>query len=125
VPPILRPHLAALIAAAVGVTAAVILGEYELTGATPWLSGTVVGFLIGEVMLAVARRRTLLLAAVAAGVAGGSLLWAGWISSGEGVAPYPAMAWVAAALAAAVAGWRTRPTAQNEMKVRRRHGSPP
>jgi hypothetical protein len=77
------------------------------------------------VMLAVARRRTLLRAAVAAGVAGGSLLWAGWISSGEGVAPYPAMAWVAAALAAAVAGWRTRPTAQNEMKVRRRHGSPP
>lgn len=89
--------------------AAVILGEYELTGATPWLSGVVVGFLIGEVMLAVARRRSLLLAVVAAGVAAGSLLWAGWISSGEGVAPYPAMAWVAAALAAAVAGWRSRP----------------
>lgn len=108
-PPYLRPHVATLAAAAVAVGAAVILGEYEFTGATPWLAGVVVGFLIGEVVLAVVRQRTLVMAGVAAGVAAGSLVWAGWISSGEGVAPYPAMAWVGAALAGAMAGWRTRP----------------
>lgn len=109
-PPAFRPLMGVAVCTVTAAVVAVILGEYEFKGVTPWLAGVVVGFLMGELMLAVAHRRLLVLAAATAALAAGSLLWAGWIDSGEGVRPYPSMAWVAAGLAAAVAGWRTRPT---------------
>lgn len=96
---------------ATGAIGAVILGEYEFTGTTPWLAGVVFGLLISEVSLSVAPARAWWLAVAGGAVAAGSLLWAGWITSGEGVAPYPAMAWVAAGLGAASATWRARPRA--------------
>ena len=104
-------RLAAAVTAAVasGTAAALILGEYEFTGATPFLAAAVVGLVLAEVVLAVARRRVLVLTGAASLSAGGAILWAGYITTGSGVAAYPGVAWPAAALAAAAAGLRTWP----------------
>src|SRR3954471_12112452 len=100
----------ALGAAAVAASlTALILGEYELTLATAAAAGLVVGFGLPEIVLGIARWRGAVPAAVGAILAGGSLLWAGWISSGRGVAPLRATVWVGVVLAAALTAVRLRP----------------
>lgn len=89
--------------------AAVVLGEYEFTGATPFLAGAVVGFLVAEVVLTVGRSRVWPVAVATAAVGAGGILWGAWIATASGLAPYPALAWPAAALSGAVAGVRLRP----------------
>lgn len=100
----------ALAAAAVAATlAALILGEYELTLATAATAGVVMGFGLPEIVLGVARWHGVVPAVVGAVLAGGSLLWAGWISSGEGLAPIRSTVWVGVAVAAGLAALRLRP----------------
>jgi hypothetical protein len=95
-----------LAAAAVAVLGALILGEYEFDGWLPLVAGALFGLLVAEVAVAVGGRRTPVVAAVTAALAAGGVLWAGWISAGEGLAPIPGEAWVAGAVGAASAGGR-------------------
>lgn len=108
----MRRTVGVLVAALGAVLAAFILGEYELVGIVPLLAGAVVGLLVGEAVVVIARWSGPVAAAVAAILAAGSLLWAGWIDSSEGLEPYPALAAagaLVAALAAGVRAWGRRP----------------
>ncbi|HEY2427534.1 MAG TPA: hypothetical protein VGI06_01290 [Acidimicrobiales bacterium] len=103
-PPPGRQAAAGLAAAAVAALGALILGEYEFNGATPYLAGILFGLVVAEVILTIARSGTGVLVAAAAGEAGLGLLWAAWISSGRGLTPIPAAGYAAVGLGAAVAG---------------------
>src|SRR5690606_16361163 len=83
-----RRTLGLLVAAAAAALTALILGEYELTLGTATAAGLVVGLGLPEIVLGVARWRGPVPAVLGAAMAGGSILWAGWISSGRGVAPF-------------------------------------
>lgn len=86
---------------------AFILGEYEMAGIVPIVAGAVVGLLLGEVMVGIARWRGPVAAVVVGALAAASLLLAGWIDSSQGVESYPTMAGVGAAAAGLVAVVRT------------------
>lgn len=92
-----------VLAAALG---ALILGEYEFTGSLPFIAGPLFGLVIGEVVVAAGRDRSLAVALLAAGTAFAGIVWAGWIDSSEGVEPVKDLVWVAALLAAGTAGLR-------------------
>ncbi|MEY2431614.1 MAG: hypothetical protein QOC92_1339 [Acidimicrobiaceae bacterium] len=102
-------------AAAVGcVIGALILGEYEFTGATPIGAGLLFGLVISEIVIEIGRTRAPLIGVVSAAMVAGALAWAAYVSSGEGLRPFPSGAWLAMALGAIAAGVRTggwRPTA--------------
>jgi hypothetical protein len=95
--------------AAVSAFGALIVGEYEFKGLLPVLAGLVLGLLVSEAVALGGQWRGWVPAAVSAVMAGAGILWGGWIDSGEGLEAYPALAWVGAATAAAVAVVRTRP----------------
>lgn len=99
----LRTALGLLVAAAVAALGALILGEYEFTGALPYVAGPLFGLVIGEVVVGVGRSRAVVVALVAAALSAAGIAWAGWIDSTEGLEPVKAAVWVAAALAAVVA----------------------
>jgi hypothetical protein len=82
-------------AAALG---ALILGEYEFTGTTPYVAGILFGFAIAEVMLIVARDRGVALGVAAALASAAGLLWAGFITVRNRGEPIPGEAWIAAVL---------------------------
>ena len=117
-PPPIRPspspsrEVVSLIAGeAVAAIGALILGEYEFAGATPFIAGVLFGLAVAEMMITVAKAATVRMAAWAAVMGGGGILVAAWISSGRGIAPMPGMGFVAAALAALVAaGWIVAPS---------------
>ncbi len=85
---------------------ALILGEYQFSGYVPWVAGVVLGLVVAEVMVLAGRWRGWVPALAAAALSAGGLAWAGWISSGQGIEPYPLLAWVSAAVGAAAAGTR-------------------
>lgn len=95
--------------AAVAAFSALIVGEYEFDGILPVLAGLVLGLLVSEAVALGGQWRGWVPAGVAAGLAAAGILWGGWIDSGEGIEPYPALAWLGAAVAAAVALVRARP----------------
>ena len=105
----MRRTLALVGAAACAALAALILGEYELTLWTAIASGVIVGFLVAEVVLIAANWRGPLPAGAAAVLAGGSILWAGWIGSGRGLEPIRGTAWFGVVLGAAVSALRLVP----------------
>jgi hypothetical protein len=80
-----------------------IVGEYAFTGATPFVAGALFGLVISEIVVTVARRRTVVLGLVSAGLAAAGLAYAVWDDAGYGVRPVAATAWAGVALAAAVA----------------------
>ena len=82
------------------VLGALILGEYEFTGTLPYVAGPLFGLVLGEVVVGVGKTRAPVAAVCAAAFGFGGLVWAGWISSGEGLNPMATLVWVAAALAA-------------------------
>jgi hypothetical protein len=94
---------ALLIAALVSALAALMLGEYEFTGSLPYIVGPLFGLAIGEVVAAVGRTRSAIVALVAAAICFGGIVWTGWIDSSEGVEPMHGAVWPSAALAAVVA----------------------
>jgi hypothetical protein len=94
----------------VAVIGALIVGEYDFAGATPYVAGVLFGLVLAEAVLTVARGGTRALAAVAALECAGGVAWAAWISSGRGVAPFPASGVAGAAIGAVVAGgWTLLP----------------
>ena len=117
-PAVVRAAFGLLLAAAVAVLGAFVLGEYEFDGWMPLGAGVLFGIVVGEASVEVGRRRTVPVALACAGLAAGGLLWAGWIAAGEGLAPIPGGAWLAAGVGAAAAalrvvGLRRRSSAQS------------
>lgn len=107
--PLLTPRAAlglalAAMACALG---ALILGEYQFSGITPYFGAALFGLVIGELVAEVGRLRSPLVGVVAALLVAGALLWAAWISTSEGLRPLPGEVWPAMAIGAACAGWRT------------------
>jgi hypothetical protein len=89
---------------ALGALAGPVLGEYEFHGWFPPLAGVLTPLLLGEVCVAAAKGRSVISGAVTVVASAGGLLLAGWFSSSRGLDPFPAMAWLAAAIAVVV-GW--------------------
>jgi hypothetical protein len=87
----------ALLASIVG---ALVLGEYQFEGLMPFGAGLLFGLVVGELVVSIAHSRSRVLACVSAVLVACGLGWAAWISSGEGLRPFPAMGWVAMALGA-------------------------
>lgn len=103
----LRPILGVVCAALGSALGALILGEYEFSGATPIGAGLLFGLVISEIVLEVGATRAPVIGVITAALVGGALGWAGWVSSGEGLRPFPTGAWLAMAIGAAAAGMRT------------------
>lgn len=104
--------MALVIAALVCVAGALILGEYEFTGLTPFAAGVLFGLVVSEFVLEIGKVRNPLVGVLTGAMVAGALGWAAWISSGEGLRPFPALGWVAMGLGAVTAaartgGWRT------------------
>jgi hypothetical protein len=91
-------------AAVTAVLGALVLGEYEFDGLFSVLAGLLFGLLEGELVTAVGGRRSRALGSLAAIAAAAGIIGAGWIDAGEGIQPMKGTAWVAALLAACVAG---------------------
>lgn len=92
---------AGALAAAVG---AVILGEYELQGVTPFVAGILFGVIVAEVVTVAGRRHDLATTGGCAALAAAGMVWAAWISSGEDWSYVAGEAWFGVVLAAVAAG---------------------
>jgi hypothetical protein len=104
-----RPTLAVIAALAGAALASWIMAEYEFEGYTPWAAGIAVGVLVGELIASAGRWKGPAAMAVSGALAAASVLWGEWLESDRGIEAYSALAFFAAALAAAVAAWTTRP----------------
>lgn len=105
----MRRTLGLVVAVLGAALASLIMAEYEFEGFTPWMAGAAVGILVGEVVSGLGRWRGRLAMGASATIAAGSVLWGEWLESDSGVEKWSALAWGAAAGAAAVASWGTRP----------------
>ncbi len=95
-----------VIVAAVAAFGALILGEYDFTGFTPYVSGVLFGLVVAEVALAGGRTRAGALAPIAATAVAGGLVWAGWISTDHFRASVPVGVGLGPAIGAVVGyGW--------------------
>jgi len=104
-----RLVLALVVGAATAALAALILGEYEMTGWTPYLCGVAFGLVVAEVVTSIARRSGPAVAVACAALAAGGMVWAAWISSGRDWSYVPGAAWVGVGLAGVLAvGWAVR-----------------
>ncbi|MBW3581395.1 MAG: hypothetical protein KY441_00315 [Actinobacteria bacterium] len=108
----MRTILPVLAGAAVAALGALIAGEYEFAGVVPFVVGLLLGLVVSEVVALGGQWRGWVPAALAAALAAGAVIWGGWIDSGQGIEPYPVLAWAGAAVAAAVALVRVRPAAR-------------
>lgn len=105
----MRRLLAMVAAGGTGAVGALVLGEYAISGVVGAASGLVLGLLVAEVVLSVAKEGDAALAVVAALGAGGGVIGAGWIFTGHDLGRLDAVVWAAAALAVAAAGVRVWP----------------
>ncbi len=96
----MRQLLAVLLAAFAASLGALILGEYEMAGTTPYVEGVLFGLVVAELVITVAKPRPGPAATAAAVVApAGGMVWAAWIASGRDWDYVPGAAWVGVALA--------------------------
>ena len=102
-----RTLCAVAVVALVCALGALMLGEYEFTGLTPVVAGVLLGLVVSEFVLQIGAGRGLVIGIVTALLVALGLGWAAWISSDEGLKPFPALAWLAMGVGAAVAGLRT------------------
>jgi hypothetical protein len=102
----IRTVLGLVAGAATCALGALILGEYEFSGVTPIGAGILFGLVISEIVLEVGATRHPVIGVLTAAMVAGALAWAGYVSSGEGLRPFPNGAWVAMAFGAAAGGIR-------------------
>ena len=102
-PALLRAGIGLVAGALASVLGAFVLGEYQFEGYLPPTAGALFGVVVAELVLEVGRRRSVVVGAAAGLEAAAGLVWAGWISAGEGLAPVPGGAWLAAAIAVVAA----------------------
>jgi hypothetical protein len=108
-PAAVRVTAGLVLAAAASVLGALVLGEYQFDGLLPVAAGVIFGLVVAEIAVEVGRRRTWPIAVACAALAAAGLVWAGWISAGEGLNPIAGGAWLAAGLAAVTAIVRFAP----------------
>ena len=108
-----RVALAVIVGALLCALGALILGEYEFSGVTPIGAGVLFGLVISEIVIEIGGTRHPVLGVLTAAMVAGALAWAAYVSSGEGLRPFPTEAWLAMVLGGLTAGWRTgRPRPQ-------------
>ncbi|HWG73471.1 MAG TPA: hypothetical protein VG184_05390 [Acidimicrobiales bacterium] len=98
----MRTVLAVAVGAALAAVAAVILGEYNFSGAVPWVAGVAVPAVMGEAVVLINGRGEPELWLAVAALSAGGLAWGAWLSEGSGLSPLPLDGWVAIALGALV-----------------------
>src|SRR3954451_12923273 len=101
-----RVVVALLVGALVSVVGALILGEYEFQGATPYVAGVLFGLVVSEFVVEIGKLRHPVVGVLTGLMVAGALGWAAWISSGHGLRPFPASAWAAMVIGGGVAGVR-------------------
>jgi hypothetical protein len=111
-----RLLVAVAVAALASAFGGVVLGEYQFDGLMPYGAGLLFGLVVGELVVTVSHSRSLVLGAVCGALVAAGLGWAAWISSGEGLRPFPVLGWVAMAVGALattarVGEWRRATTA--------------
>ena len=98
--------LGALAGAVVAAIGALVLGEYELVGLTPFVAGPLFGLAVAEAVTWASGSRGPVAGITAAVLGAAGMVWAGWIDSGEGIDPMPVLVWPGAVLAALTGAWR-------------------
>ena len=100
-------HLLGVAAAVLAATfGALVLGEYELTGAMGVIAPVLFGLAVAEVLVAAARRADWAHAVLAGGLAGAGFAWSAWIQAGRDWGFVTGLRWAGVPLAAvAAAGW--------------------
>lgn len=121
----MRLPLAVIGAAAASALAAVILGEYDLRGITPLVSGVMLALVIGELAVVVAGNRTVLLAGLCGLAVAAGLVWALRISSGNDWSFVTASGWVGVGLGALTAFAWVAPRERLRDSEPQADGSPP
>lgn len=105
----MRQPLAIAAGAAVAALGALILGEYEPAGYTPYVAGLLFGIAVGEAVRSVGRSTSVGMAAAAGVEAGLGLVWAAFIAMAVdefGWSAVPGGAWAGAVLGTvAAAAW--------------------
>lgn len=114
----MRDLAAVAAGSAIAALGALLLGEYELDGATPLIAGALFGLVLAEVVVAVGGRRDGRTAVASAVLAAAGMIGAAWISSGNDWSFVPALGWVGVAIGAAAAA------ASVKAPGRRARGSP-
>ena len=96
-----RTRLVAASAAGVSlsVASAVVLGDYPLTGAVPWVAPVVIPLLIGVTMSAAAGSHRPLLWSTTGPLSAAAILWGVRIATGWGLDPMPGAWWAVTAVA--------------------------
>ena len=117
----MRRPLAFVAAVAAAALSGAILGEYDITGATPIIGGILFGIVVGEVVLVVAKGSDRMLAIAAGCATAAGLVLAIWDSSAHfrfvhawswaavAVGPVAAYVWVVRGSARQVGGSPTEP----------------
>lgn len=88
-----RLAAAALAGAGVTVISAVVLGDYPLSGAVPWVTPVLIPLLIGLAMTFVAGTARRWLWMATGPMAAVAILWGVRIATGWGLDPWPASWW--------------------------------
>jgi threonine/homoserine efflux transporter RhtA len=104
-----RPILALVAGGAVAAAGAVVLGEYSFAGPAVISSGLLLGLFVAEAVLAVQRAGSVPAAVGAALFTAAGLVWAAWIATGHRVGEVRWDGWLAVALGALTAAFRSRP----------------
>lgn len=98
-PPWGRPAAAVASGLAVTAASAVVLGDYPLSGAVPWITPILVPLLIGAAMTLIDRLHAPGLWMLTGPLAALGVLWGARIATGWGLDPWPTSWWALAAVA--------------------------
>lgn len=108
----MRPIVAVVTGALVTGAGAVILGEYQYEGTTPFLAGGLLGLFLAELVSSIARRGDVYLMAATALLVEACLVWALWISTGHRLDYAAGEAWFGIAFGMAAAAYWVRSAGQ-------------
>lgn len=121
----MRTALGVLAAAGVAVVGALVLGEYELRGALPYVAAVLFGLAVAEATITAARSAGLPLAVAGAVFTAIGFVWAAWIESGRDWSYVNANAWLAAMVGAVAAALWIRTFGQRGADSQPRPEQPP
>jgi hypothetical protein len=99
----MRQAVAVLVGAGVAAVAALILGEYELKGVMALVAGVLFGIVIAEVMVAVDKHPSTIVAILSGVYSAIAMAWSGWIAAGRTWHFFGRGRWIALVVAAVVA----------------------
>jgi hypothetical protein len=94
----MRLVVAVVVGAGLASVSAVILGDYPLSGAVPWLAAIVIPGVVGACMVLVAGSHQVGLWTLTGPLGAASLGWGIRIATGWGLDPVPASCWAAIAI---------------------------